>query len=300
MTDPIPFNIIPNQIYIYVRVSTKSQAFGPAGLEDQKLICYNYVNKYYKYVPVEFFSEIGSSYNNKSKLPILSKIMKKITLGSLIIIRDISRLGRDTFQVFSLLKKIKKNNSHIIGINENLCYNYSRLMDREFSHSIIDSEKSSDRKHIKSTLRIRDIKSKGGWIGAPPYGTMIVKYNSIPNLYKNPNEIETISLVGSEFIKYRNLSVVSETLNNNKIPNRGGKLWTPSSIRYLLNKHYPSLFEVNKKKNINIKYLTNIIKNTELLSSVPNLPYETNETKQNNILSSEIDRINFNSDKNKI
>ena len=275
------FNINPDKIYVYIRVSTKSQAFQQNGLKDQEKICYDYVNKYYKHIPTELYSEIGSSYNNKNKLYMLEKIMRKMTSNSLIIVRDISRLGRDTFQVFSLLRKIKQTNSYIIGINENLCYNYSRLTDREFSHIIIDSEKSSDYKHIKTTKHNIKIKSQGGWIGRNPYGTMIVKHGSIPHIYKNPNEIKIITTMGIDFIKCKNISGIADKLNSKKIFKKNGRMWTVNTVKYMLKKHYPSIFESKNKKK-NIKYLSNIIINTVIFPEIPNLSYVTNETNETN------------------
>ena len=166
------FEINPNRIYVYLRVSTKSQAYKTNGLSDQHKICTEYIKDNFKGYNADYYEEIGSSYNNKSNLPVLNKIIRKFEPNSLLIVRDISRLGRDTFQVISFINKIKKLNSHIIGITDNLCYNYSRLMDREFSHKVIDSEKDSDKKNLILTKRISAIKNAGGHLGKAPYGTI--------------------------------------------------------------------------------------------------------------------------------
>jgi len=173
------FSIKPDYIYVYLRVSTQAQTYKSNGLEEQNEICRAYIEKYFPKSTncVEFFTDIGSSYNGKNVLTNLNKIIRKLSTqtNTLLLVRDISRLGRDTFQVFNLLKKIKKSNSYIIGIEENLCYNHSKLMDRKFSHSIIDSEEHSDIKSIKSTNRINKIISNGKYVGRVPYGCMIIK-----------------------------------------------------------------------------------------------------------------------------
>ncbi len=137
------FSINPTNVYVYLRVSTRAQTHKSNGLEDQRKICQDYLKENFpKSTIFKYYTDIGSSYNEKNVLTNLNKLIKEVSLekNSLILVRDISRLGRNTFQVFSLLRKVTKSNSHIIGIEENLCWNYSRLMDRKFSHAIIDSD----------------------------------------------------------------------------------------------------------------------------------------------------------------
>jgi DNA invertase Pin-like site-specific DNA recombinase len=238
------YGINPNRIYVYFRVSTKSQAYQTDGFGDQTKICSEYIDKNFKGCNVDYFEEIGSSYNNKSKLPILNKIMRKFEPNSLLLVRDISRLGRNTFQVFTLLKKIKKLNSHIIGINENLCYNNSRIMDREFSHKIIDSEKDSDKKNLLSSKRIMDIKKMGGCFGKAPYGTIKIKSNNIPYLYKNPDELNIIDLMKKVYKKEKSIQKVVNYLNLNKIYNRNDKIWTNYTVKNLLKKNFPNIPDI--------------------------------------------------------
>lgn len=249
----------PNKIYVYLRVSTKSQTLETNGLEDQLEICSDYITNNFKSKPVEYFREIGSSYNNKSNLPILNKMAKKFEPNSLLIVRDVSRLGRNTFQVFTLLKKIKKLNSHIISINDNLCYNHSRLMDRDFSHKIIDAEKESDIKNLISIKRIQEIKKAGGYFGNPPFGTVKIKLNNIPYLYKNHVELEIINLMKKIYKKEIDIKKVVNYLNSNKIYNRNNKLWTECSVKNILKKNFPNLLK-NPKSNKKSKYLLNILK----------------------------------------
>lgn len=258
------YGINPNKIYVYMRVSTKSQAYKTDGLQDQHKICDEFIKNNFKGCQVDWFEEIGSSYNNKSKLPVLNKIMRKFEPESLLIVRDISRLGRNTFEVFTLLKKIKKLNSNIIGINENLCYNFSRLMDREFSYKIIDSEKESDKKNLLTTKRINLIKCNGGYLGRAPYGTIKIKFNGIPKLYKNPTEINTIDLMKKIFKKEKSIGKVTNYLNSNKIYNRNDVLWTEYTIKNILKKHFPNILS-NPNSNLVDKTFSN-------LPDMPNMP----------------------------
>lgn len=251
-------NINPSTIYVYLRVSTKTQTYKSNGLEEQNNICQEYIKKYFPKInsyEIKFYTDIGSSYHDKNILFNLNKIINKISsqTNSLILVRDISRLGRNTFQVFSLLRKIKKFNSYIIGIEENLCYNYSRLMDKKFYHSIIDSEENSDIKSIKSINRIEKIKLMGGYIGRVPYGTQIIKKNNIPYIYKNPVEINTIRTIKNVFLKYLNIIKTTKYLKSSNIKYRNNIDWTEKQITNIVKKFFPNLSQ-NKNSDIINKY----------------------------------------------
>lgn len=239
------FSIKPKHIYIYIRVSTQAQTYKSNGLEEQNLICDEYIKKNFSKFngEIETYVDVGSSYKNKNDLTNLNKIIRKITLekNSLLLVRDISRLGRNIFQVFTLLKKIKQTDSYIIGIEENLCYNYSRLMDKKFSHTIIDSEEHSDIKSIKSSNRIKKILLNGGYVGRVPYGCMIVKKNNIPYIYKNPEEINILKTIKKIFLKYKSVEKTTKYLNSKNIKYRNHTKWNEIQIKNFLKKYFPNL-----------------------------------------------------------
>ena len=256
---PNTFSIKPTYIYVYLRVSTQAQTYKTNGLEKQNEICQAYIKNIFPELTnsVEFYTDVGSSYNCKNILTNLNKIMRKLSTqtNALLLIRDISRLGRETFQVFNLLKKIKKSNSYIIGIEENLCYNYSKLMDRKFSYSIIKSEECSDIKSIKSTNRINKIISNNGYIGRVPYGCMVVKKNNIPYIYKNPNEIIILRMIKQVFLKYKNIPKTVKYLNTKNFKYRNGVKWNNKKINYYLKKYFPNLL-LNKNSDLINKYFS--------------------------------------------
>lgn len=259
------FNFKPDDVFVYLRVSTKKQVDEDGGLGEQNKICSDYLKENFpKCKSSDYYSEVGSSYNNKNKLCQLEKIKRNIGENSLIVIRDISRLGRNVFQVFCLLRKIKKTNSHIISINDELCYNYSNLMDKEFFHKVIDSEKDSDLKSINSKKIISRIKNLGGHIGKGFYGTIVIKKNNIPYLFKNPEEIKIIKLIAEKFISFKNITEIRTFLNDNKIKARNGKLWKNISVKNIINKYYPEL--LSNKKNLNY----DMILNKEILKELNN------------------------------
>lgn len=303
-----PFSIKPTCIYVYLRVSTRAQTYKSNGLEEQKEICLDYIKKNYSTLTssVEFYTDVGSSYNNKNTLSNLNKIIRKISICSnaLLLVRDISRLGRDTFQVFNLLRRIKKTNSHIVGIEENLCYNYSRLMDRKFSHSIIDSEECSDVKSIKSRNRINQIKSYGGYIGRVPYGCIVIKKNNIPYIYKNPMEINVIKMIKIVYLKYLNVEKTVKYLNDKNIKYRNGEEWNETKISNHLKKYFPRL-RINKKSNLVDEYFSKYQELTE--ESVEELnekltvnckKTKNDNAKNVNAMGEKLENLNLNQNKN--
>lgn len=238
-------NIIPSKIYIYLRVSTKSQIRNNSnGLQNQIKICDNFVKEYYKSkkIPIEYYEDIGSSYKKESALKNLENLLNNIESSSILIIKDISRLGRNSFQVFSLLKKIKRANSYIISINDNLCYNFTKLMDKNFYHKTIDAEHSSDIKSIKCLRRCSIIKDKGGFCGRPAYGYKIIKKNNIPYICKNIQEFKIIKLMKLQYNIYKNYNNVAEYLKKNNIKNRKNIFWKPITIKNILKKYYSNIF----------------------------------------------------------
>lgn len=290
------FSLNPTNIYVYLRVSTQVQTHKSNGLEEQNKMCQAYIKKNFPKLinSVEFYTDVGSSYNEKNKLTNLNKIMRKLSTqtNTLLLVRDISRLGRDTFQVFCLLRKIKKSNSYIIGIEENLCYNHSRLMDRKFSHSIIDSEEHSDSKSIKSTNRINKIVLNGGYVGRVPYGCIVVKKNNIPYIYKNPNEINTIRMIKQVFLKHRNVIKTVKYLNTKNLKYRNGVEWNDKQIANCLKKFFPDLL-FNKNSDLVNNYFS---KYEELNENSMDIDDKTNITKEQNInvITTELKNVNLN------
>lgn len=281
------FDINPATIYVYTRVSTRAQVHKTNGLQEQHLMCSQYINNHFKNYHVEYYEDVGSSYQDKNKLCGLNKILRKLGPNSLIVVRDVSRLGRNTFQVFSLLRKIKKTNSHIVSVSDNLCWNYSRLMDRQFSHHVIDAENDSDIKSNKNIEKNKLIVENGGYIGSAPYGTKIIKINKIPCIYKNLQEINVINFIHSKYKKLRNIENVTILLNKKNITNRKNSIWTKASVSNIIKKHYPD-------KNIfnNIPDIPDITDN--LLYKLNKLPSMISHADTNTDI---IDNINLSSNK---
>lgn len=99
-------------IYIYTRVSTKSQVGEineyNIGIQTQKEICMEYyhrnitehiINNENSILEPNFIEEVGSSFNDEERLIKLKELIDSLPNNSLILISEISRLGRNIYQV---------------------------------------------------------------------------------------------------------------------------------------------------------------------------------------------------------
>lgn len=274
------FNKNISNIYIYLRVSTKNQESDSNGLENQKKICEQYIKDHFGKINsfnIEYYTDIASSYNKPDALKKLNKLLKNILSESIIIVGDVSRLGRNCFQVFTMLRKIKKSNCKIIAVSDGLIYNNSnKLMDKKFYNKIIEAEQSSDLKSIKSSERIQFIKKHNGYLGKAFYGTKILKINNIPRLHKNNEEIKNINLMKSQYKILKEFDMVADYMNLNNKLNRKGKIWNEKTIRQVLTKFYPNILSnpntnVINKQIINLPDISGISEDNVTLSNLNNM-----------------------------
>jgi DNA invertase Pin-like site-specific DNA recombinase len=229
-----------NTIYTYIRVSTAIQASDDHnGLNIQLNECKKFISKNFKKnKKVNIFQDIGSSYNYKNKLTQLNKLIRELVPESIIVIYDISRIGRNTIETMNFLKKVKQKKSIIYSVKNELYYNKCILMDKKFYHKVIDSELSSDLKSIANKKKILHIKEKGGFIGKIPFGYHCIRINNIRTLTENNHESHVIVLIKKK-IKFFSKTCsnpytkTSQYLNDNNISYRDKK-WTTVNIKYII------------------------------------------------------------------
>ncbi len=260
MNSFINFNLKPENFYIYSRVSTNSQASDSNyGLDSQDFVSENYLkdifNRNDKLIESEtnYYCDIGSSYSNPKSLHQLNLMVRELKPNSLILISEISRLGRNIRQVIDLLKKIEDKKCWVISVTEGLCFNKSKLMNKQFYQKIIDAERESDLISIRTTNAYKVIKQKGGYVGLAPYGKKKVKSNGVPKLVDNEEEIKIIKLVIELYKKFNSYKMVADKLNENSIKKRNLH-WTRYSVHNLIKNNY------HIKSNINdvIKNFSNM------------------------------------------
>ena len=220
-------------LYCYYRVSTRKQE-QQNGLENQTDACDLYAEQKFntKEKDINYYCDIGSSYNEKCKLKELDKMVNELQRGSTILVYDVSRLGRNTFQVFKMLRKVKKLDCKIISVSENLTFNETRFMDKIFYGKIIDAEFESDIKSDKMKKRLQVMREKGKYLGRASYGYKIENNR----LVINREESEIIKLIINKYNELQRYYLVEEYLSKNQVLKRGTE-WTMCSIKYILQKY---------------------------------------------------------------
>ena len=232
-----------SNIFVYIRVSTTKQK---SGLDYQLMVCEKYANKALKINDFKIYDDYGSNYKKQKYLYNFSKLKRNISNNSLILISEVSRLGRNIQQVFDFLKYIRKKDSQIYSVSEKIYFNENNRMDKKFYKKVIDSEIESD--NLSDRLKNKNlfIKKNGGYVGRVPYGKLVKKIKNIPYLINNTEELNIIKKI---ILLYKNSKIdinnkynnkecysnILEELNKKKILKRG-KIWTLNAIKLIIKK----------------------------------------------------------------
>lgn len=242
--------INPTNVCIYYRVSTKSQTEdGCNGLEMQTDLCEGYASKFFNFnkSSIYYYRDVGSMYKRKSKPRELLDLVDSLEEypNTLILIHDISRMGRDIMTVHSILKKIREYKCYVVSVIDNLCYGLSRIDDKAFLHKVVDAECSSDIKSDIQTKRIAARKKNGKYTGCIPYGYKLLLNGTLTTQTREQNIIKNIIASHSAYMKPKE---IYNDLVKRKVKKRGEE-WTISGIKYLIKKHGSGKIQMS---NINI------------------------------------------------
>lgn len=261
-----------NYIHVYTRVSTGKQSTdNKYGLSSQSHLCDEYINKFYPNIKnISYWKDVGSSYKTNKILPDMGELIQKLKPKTILLISEVSRLGRSLKMVENILKIIRKKKSYIISISDNLVFGKTKLNDNYFIQKIMQSEKESDNLSIRVKNIHKYIKQNGGYIGKPPFGYKIEKnVHNIPILKENSLDFKLIDNIIDLTKECCSYDEIKEKLNSNNIIHKN-KLWTTKKIKDILNKFYPEhmLLDINHK-NQNIIIVNNTC-TTDKTSSLHN------------------------------
>lgn len=223
------------EYYIYYRVSTRSQATDLAhGLDIQTQQCENYAEKMFgvKEQHINYYCDIGSSYNRKSDLPQLKLLLRNLTPKSVILVWDISRLGRDAIGVFTALKKIREKKCVVISVKDYLTFGLRPNEDKLFYHKIVGAEADSDAKSLRSKKLVEKFRYKQIHFGTVPYGYAL---NSKRKLIINKKEKDVIATLKAKYKELKSYTKVADFYNKTKMLYRN-KSWTGRRVQYLLSR----------------------------------------------------------------
>jgi putative DNA-invertase from lambdoid prophage Rac len=102
-----------NQILGYLRVSTDKQT-----VESQKLAIYDYASK--NNLIVDDFVEVTVSSSKSTEKRKVEELLARLQKGDTLIISELSRLGRSTIELLTLVKQITDQSIRLIIIKQNL------------------------------------------------------------------------------------------------------------------------------------------------------------------------------------
>ena len=220
-------------IFIYTRVSTYKQSSKTVSLINQYDVCKKYIASNYINQNIFHYQDIASSYKNKNALGRQKAMIRNISQNDLIIIYDISRLGRNIYQVIDFLEKIRNKGATIYSVEDNLFYGKDKLIDNLFLYKVIKSKEYSDCLSNKTKTTQTFIKENGGHIGKVPYGYKLSHTDGIPKLVIENDEQKIIKLIinkhDNELLSFND---ITNYLNNNLILKRNCN-WTYTNVRYI-------------------------------------------------------------------
>lgn len=218
-----------NDVFVYCRVSTRAQYNDSKnGIDKQYEACERYVNCALNKQINYYHHDVGSGYNNKTILREMNKMINILSYNDVIVIHDVSRLGRNIEIAFKMLSKIRRKGCYIISVTDNVCYGKTRLLDKKFWYKIIAAEEDSDKKSERMKARIARIREKGGFLGIPPFGYGTQKMNGVPRLVKKPEEQSAIKIIKSLRNKSKTGWQIANVLNSSC--NKRGKRWTEDNV----------------------------------------------------------------------
>lgn len=240
-------NVVKN-ICVYTRVSTGKQSSDlKMGLETQKELCNSFIEKHYssQNINIKYYNDIGSSYKNNKILSDMKQMIYKLNNNTLILIFDISRLGRSNKMIMPILKTVKIKNSFILSVSEKLIYGQTRTCDKLFIEKVNEAKKMSDLLSIRTREVQTYIKKQGGYVGKPPFGYKIIKNSKgIPILTENLEEFKLIDEIVNLGDKYKTYEEIAEEMNNKNLLHKN-KPWTNYKIKTILYKFYPEHNQTN-------------------------------------------------------
>lgn len=160
--------------WTYARVSTQRQ-------QKDLPLQLNFLTDYARqnYYLQGSVSEVGSG-KKPNELEELNNMIKKLRESDTLLIKDVSRIGRNFFEVNNLLNRIHYKGASVYSVLDNIHSRDNRFI-KLAEYSEIELQIFLERQK----QQIAFLKSQGAHLGRPPKGFHIVRVNGIPKLEKN-------------------------------------------------------------------------------------------------------------------
>lgn len=214
----------------YVRVSSKKQRDEGGSLEDQResLIRHAVLTGLDL---VEVFEDGGiSGGKGEDKRPGLNAALEAVKSGtaSVLIVKHIDRLARETDLAGFLRTSIKRAGGSLVIVDEAKADPYRRLLDG----MLAEMERLRARERMKFTYAAK--KQRGEWVGPVPYGYRLGANGS---LVPEPSEAPTVERITALRERGESLRAIAETLNRSTVPTHSGKPWNAQTVNSILGRN---------------------------------------------------------------
>ena len=214
---------------IYIRVSTTQQAVEGVSLDAQeaKAEAWCLLNDY---SVKSIHRDEGISGRKTNNRPALAKALEDCTNGNALVVYSISRLSRSTADTLAIGDKLKQAGADLVSISEKI--DTTSAADKMvFRLMAVMSEFESDQISERVSVGMQYKKSKGGLVGAVPYGSQLAADGD--TLEPNEKEQEIIKIVKDLKRDGMTMNKISIHLNTTTHHPRGKK-WYPEQIKRIL------------------------------------------------------------------
>lgn len=214
------------KIVAYLRCSTEQQGDSKHGLNAQHDACAAAGASM-------FFQDIVSGASGLESRPGLLQAIASLDKGDVLLVKDRSRLGRDSFVIAMIEASVARHGAAIqtadgLGNGDTPADKFIR----QILDAINEYELELIRARTKASLQGK--KKRNERVGYIPYGYML-DVDGI-HLIENPAEQRVIQLVHQLRKSGMSLRAIAEYINNQSVNNRRGEKWHYSSVNRLLKK----------------------------------------------------------------
>ena len=215
--------------YIYCRISTKYSKTSHS-LDTQEDQCIEYCKS--KELVVKEIIRDQMSSRNMTNYSTLTNLINKMNCDDILIIYDVSRFSRNVLKGIGLLDAMSEKGVHIYSVKENI--NYEDSMNKHLFRVFLNqAEYESDTISMRITNSAKHLKKIGGVMGGhAKFGFELYSNGGIKKVHRNFSEHRIISRIKKDISHGKKPSEIACELNDSKLLYRG-KLWTPTSIRYV-------------------------------------------------------------------
>jgi len=215
--------------YIYCRISTKYSKTSHS-LDTQEDQCIEYCKK--SNLTIKEIIRDQKSSRNMANYGVITDLINKMNTGDTLVINDVSRFSRNVLKGIELLNILNNKGINIYSVKENI--NYEDAMNKHLFRALLNqAEYESDTISLRLTNSAKHLKQRGGMLGGnAKFGYEIYSINGVKKIRKNFTEHRIISRIKKNIFRGKNFSNIACELNDSKMLYRG-KLWNPSSVRYV-------------------------------------------------------------------